>query len=63
MLHYFKAAIQSFDMNYSGAIAEWVRASALSHSEWMVLSSNPGEDKNYFYSQLGDGGWLRRSNK
>ena len=33
----------------------WVRASALYHSEWMVPSSNLGEDINYFYSQVGDG--------
>ena len=30
-----------------GTVAEWVRASALSHSEWMVLSSNPGEGRNF----------------
>ena len=41
---------------YSGTIAEWVRASALSHSEWMVPSSNPGKGRNYFYSRVGDGG-------
>ena len=34
-------------MCYSSTIADWVRASALSHSEWMVLSSNPGEERNY----------------
>ena len=28
--------------------------SALSHSEWMVPSSNPGEGRNYFFSQVGD---------
>ena len=38
----------------SGTVAEWVRASALSHSEWMVPSSNPGEYINYFYSRVGD---------
>ena len=37
-------------------MAEWVRASALSHSEWMVLSSNPGKGRNYVYSRVGDGG-------
>ena len=37
-------------------MAEWVRASAIPHSEWMVPSSNSGEGKHYFYSQVGDGG-------
>ena len=37
-------------------LAEWVRVSALSHSEWMVPSSNPSEGRNYFYSPVGDGG-------
>ena len=30
---------------HQGTIAEWVRVSALSHSEWMVLSLNPSEDR------------------
>ena len=38
------------------AQADLVRAPALSHSEWMVPSSNPGEGRNYFYSRVGDGG-------
>ena len=33
-----------------------VRVSALSHSEWMVQSSNFGKGRNYFYSRVGDGG-------
>ena len=35
-----------FDLNekYRGTRAEWVRASALSHSEWTVPSSNPAWD-------------------
>ena len=40
----------------SDTIAEWVTASALSHSEWMVPSSNPWGGRSYFYSQVGDGG-------
>ena len=40
---------------YSGTIAEWVRASALCYSEWMVSSLNPGEGINYFSSRVGDG--------
>ena len=40
----------------SGTIAEWVRALALSHSKLMGPSSNPGKDRNYFYSWIGDGG-------
>ena len=38
----------------SGTVVEWVRA--LSHSEWMVTCSNPGNGRNYFYSLVGDGG-------
>ena len=38
-------------------MAEWVRASsALSNSEWMVLTSNLADGINYFYSRVGDGG-------
>ena len=33
----------------SGTVAEWVRASALLHSEWMVPSLNPGEGRIYFF--------------
>ena len=40
----------------NGTVAEWVRTSGLSHCEWMVTSSNPGEDKNHFYSPVVDGG-------
>ena len=40
----------------SDTIAEWVRASALSHSSWMVPSSNLGGGISYFYSQVGDDG-------
>ena len=40
----------------SGLIAEWFRASDISHSEWMVSISNPGEGRNYFYSRVGYGG-------
>ena len=29
---------------------------ALSHSYWMVLSSNPSKGRNYFFAQVGDGG-------
>ena len=32
------------------------RVKALSHSEWMVPSSNPCEGRNYFYSRVGNGG-------
>ena len=46
----------SFKMVNSGTLAKWVRASALSHSEWMVQSSNPDEGRNYFYSRVRDGG-------
>ena len=41
---------------YSGTITEWVRASALSHSEWMVPRSKPGKGRNYFCSRVGNGG-------
>ena len=41
---------------FSGIIAEWVEASALSHSEWVVKSSNASECRNYFYSRVGDAG-------
>ena len=41
---------------YSGTIAEWVRVSALSHSDWMVPSSNPSESRHYFNSGIWDGG-------
>ena len=43
--------------NKAGTIAEWVRASVLSHSEWMVLSSNPGGGRiiYLFHSRVGDG--------
>ena len=43
-------------LDLSGTIAEWVRVSALSHSEWLVPISNSGEGRNYFYSLVGDGG-------
>ena len=29
----------------AGTVAKWVRASVLSHFEWMVLSSNPGRGR------------------
>ena len=39
----------------AGTIAEWVRASALSHSEWMVQSSNPsGSRIIYLYIRAGE---------
>ena len=37
----------------TGTVAEWVRASALSHSEWMVPISNPGEGMNKKCFQVG----------
>ena len=40
----------------NSGVAEWVRASALSHTEWMIQSPNPSKSRNYFYSQVGDGG-------
>ena len=40
----------------SGTVAEWVRASVLSQSEWIVPSLNPGKGRNYFYPGFGDGG-------
>ena len=40
------------DFTISGTVAEWVRASALSHSEWMVQCSSPGEGRNYYYSHV-----------
>ena len=60
-------------LDLSGTVAEWVSASALSHFEWMVPSSNSGNGINYFYSLVGDGGlsvahidgfvWLCHRNK
>ena len=46
----------TFTRFHSDIIAELARVSALSHSKWMVPSSNPGEGRNYFYSPVGDGG-------
>ena len=47
-----------FDNTDSGTVAELVRVFALFHSEWKVPSLNPGESRNYIYSQVGDGGLI-----
>ena len=35
----------------AGTVAEWVRASALSHSEWMVPGSSPASGWHIKYTQ------------
>ena len=54
MLISYLQEVFNFD---TGNVAEWVRVSALSHSDWMVLSSNLGKRWRLIYNLL----WEKQS--